>query len=349
MQGCAGHHAGPEVTMQRILLAVPFGLVASLAAQVVLLKDVNPGFSGSGPTAFTELNGQRYFAASNGFQTGIYRTDGTPQGTVLGVDPVVIGADINAEHMTAAAGRLWFASSVFDPIHGAEPWISDGTNAGTRIVADLEPGSASSSPRYFTDLGDRCAFLADTGQFSGPSLVISDGTAGGTRAVAAAANPSPGSHRAVAIAGKVLFTGQDAANGSELWAYDLATSTASLVKDILPGAASSDPWLAGVAHDRAWFHALTPGGFRVRGSVRSNRIDSVVLIGAVPADVPSLVKTPSYVLSFRAARWFSEIRNNLRRVVLRSCRRHSLTPRTPRSPRSARTSPREPRGARRWR
>jgi ELWxxDGT repeat protein len=38
-------------------------------------------------------------------------------------------------------GLLWFSG--FDAAHGSEPWVSDGTAAGTRMLADLVPGAAS--------------------------------------------------------------------------------------------------------------------------------------------------------------------------------------------------------------
>jgi hypothetical protein len=40
-------------------------------------------------------------------------------------------------------------------------WRSDGTDAGTVLIADIAPGVASSSPRGFTVLGPRLFFSAD--------------------------------------------------------------------------------------------------------------------------------------------------------------------------------------------
>jgi len=44
--------------------------------------------------------------------------------------------------------RLWVSSSRFvfaahDGIHGPEPWVSDGTAAGTRLLRDLCPGACA--------------------------------------------------------------------------------------------------------------------------------------------------------------------------------------------------------------
>jgi len=41
-------------------------------------------------------------------------------------------------------GRLVF--DAFDHVHGAEPWVSDGTAAGTHLLADLLPGDNAAGP-----------------------------------------------------------------------------------------------------------------------------------------------------------------------------------------------------------
>jgi ELWxxDGT repeat protein len=48
----------------------------------------------------------------------------------------------------------------WDPQHGAEPWVSDGTAAGTRLLADICPGTCDSFAHSFTALGDRALFLS---------------------------------------------------------------------------------------------------------------------------------------------------------------------------------------------
>lgn len=244
-----------------LILALPGLLAAALGAQpsAVLLRDIVPSYNGSSPLFFANLRGIPHFAAAG----GIWRTDGTPQGTMLAVDPAVIGMQMNHEDMVTAGDHLWFTA--WNGTIGSEPMISDGTNAGTRVVSDLVPGPGSSSPRFFTDLGDgRVAFLADTNTYSGWSLVISNGTAGGTKPVAPAANPSPGTHRVAVLGNLVFFTGRDPQTGNELWVYDLTTDSARLVKDIWPGTQHSNPWIAGVAHDRVWLHAqVGVGGYQV--------------------------------------------------------------------------------------
>ena len=45
--------------------------------------------------------------------------------------------------------------------NGTELWKSDGTAAGTVLVQDINPGSASSSPMWLTNVGGTLFFSAD--------------------------------------------------------------------------------------------------------------------------------------------------------------------------------------------
>lgn len=72
--------------------------------------------------------------------------------------------------------------SADDAVHGRELWRSDGTEAGTVMVADIAPGWASSNPRRLTAVGNRLFFHANDGT-SGWELWTSDGTPAGTRLV----------------------------------------------------------------------------------------------------------------------------------------------------------------------
>ena len=75
--------------------------------------------------------------------------------------------------------HVYFAAD--DGSAGHELWRSDGTEAGTTLVADIAPGAGSSYPSGLTVLGDRLVFFADDG--SGRALWESDGTTAGTRQI----------------------------------------------------------------------------------------------------------------------------------------------------------------------
>jgi ELWxxDGT repeat protein len=66
-----------------------------------------------------------------------------------------------------------------DGVHGSELWITDGSIAGTRIVKDINPGSAASNPGSLTNVNGTLYFTANDG-VHGPALWKSNGTAAGT-------------------------------------------------------------------------------------------------------------------------------------------------------------------------
>ena len=66
-----------------------------------------------------------------------------------------------------------------DGIHGRELWTSDGTEAGTVLVKDINPDGADSAASYLTDVGGTLFFSADDG-VHGEELWTSDGTEAGT-------------------------------------------------------------------------------------------------------------------------------------------------------------------------
>jgi len=90
---------------------------------------------------------------------GLWKTDGTVPGTELvmpGFEP-----DLNATNMLASDGEIFFPHN--DGANGIELWTSDGTPAGTVLVADINPGSDSSSPQQFAQFGNIVYFSADDG------------------------------------------------------------------------------------------------------------------------------------------------------------------------------------------
>src|SRR6187397_2022865 len=50
---------------------------------VTTLGDLYPGAYGSNPHGFTEVNGFIHFSGNDATSTGVWRTDGTPTGTLL--------------------------------------------------------------------------------------------------------------------------------------------------------------------------------------------------------------------------------------------------------------------------
>jgi ELWxxDGT repeat protein len=177
------------------------------------------------PGSFIEQAGLTYFIASDGVSgLELWRTDGTSAGTsqvrdvcpgrcsgFLYSDGISFG-DVPAIQIVGE--RLFFFAD--DGARGMEPWTSDGTEAGTRLVKDIEPGAASSS--YGTDMmsrGNVAFFGADDGTH-GYELWRSDGTEAGTFLVAdlVPGKDSGGPNQIVFSGENVFFT---TGNAQSLW------------------------------------------------------------------------------------------------------------------------------------
>jgi len=65
-----------------------------------------------------------------------------------------------------AALKLWIIGLLLvglAPLHGAEPWVTDGTTLGTHMLFDVNPGPADSNPGAYLRIGDTLYFKADDG------------------------------------------------------------------------------------------------------------------------------------------------------------------------------------------
>jgi ELWxxDGT repeat protein len=90
--------------------------------------------------------------------------------------------------LTVFKGKAYFKGK--DPAHGTELWVTDGTEAGTQLVLDIDPGPVrspgpprgSGEPSELTSIGDQLLFAASDRR--GRELWATDGTASGTRLVA---------------------------------------------------------------------------------------------------------------------------------------------------------------------
>ena len=125
--------------------------------------------------------------------------------------------------------------------NGQELWTTDGTEAGTKLVADIDPGSRSSAPSYFAVVNGNLLFNAR--DVRGEELWITDGTQAGTRLLAdmfsGAASSSPGDR--IVFEGKMIFSADNDVNGRELWITDGTSVGTRFFKDLTPGPNDSSP------------------------------------------------------------------------------------------------------------
>jgi ELWxxDGT repeat protein len=116
----------------------------------------------------TAVSGALLFFADDGIHgRELWRSDGTPEGTGLLADikPGPGASDPPFFFLgfppTNVAGIFGFVAD--DGVHGAEVWRSDGTGAGTTLVADIKPGPDTSTPRLLAGANGALFFAADDG------------------------------------------------------------------------------------------------------------------------------------------------------------------------------------------
>lgn len=90
--------------------------------------------------------------------------------------------DARAQGQLATVGH-GVVFRAFTAASGAELWHTDGTPAGTALLKDIRPGSASSNVSEMLSLGERALFMAST-PADGKEPWITDGTVAGTKLVA---------------------------------------------------------------------------------------------------------------------------------------------------------------------
>jgi ELWxxDGT repeat protein len=173
----------------------------------------------------------------------VWRSDGTAAGTSLvrtvGTPELCIDGRVERgpQEFIAGPGGVYFRAD--DGVHGRELWFSDGSAAGTRLVADLNPGSDGAFPAALTATSRGLYFVADDGD--GRDLWRTDGTAAGTRRVREiGAGPVPKFVPEAAIGAlgeRLIFAADDGVHGIEPWISDGSAAGTQLLVDTVAGAA----------------------------------------------------------------------------------------------------------------
>jgi len=119
--------------------------------------------------------------------------------------------------ITAFGNKVLFIGD--DGIHGREPWVSDGTEAGTFMLKDIYSGPSQSMP----------SAPAETNDYYNKYFTP--------------------------LNGEMLFPAFSDIFGMELWATDGTQAGTHIVKDIAPGTLNSSPYNKLLYNNRLYFNA----------------------------------------------------------------------------------------------
>jgi ELWxxDGT repeat protein len=207
----------------------------------------------SGPVAafyFKAVNNTCVFLGRDGYSSqGVWVTDGSAKGTKQ-----ISTVDLTGTTEPAVLGSYYYFNGN-DASTGVELWRTNGTSSGTTRVADLNPGSGSSSPSNLTVLGGKIYFTADAGGGLGRELYVYDPAATPPMVLAANINPTAGAgsdpRNLTVFNNKLYFSANDGTNGWELWVYEPgAPASCHIVADIFPGIGNGDPHYCSQSYQR---------------------------------------------------------------------------------------------------
>jgi ELWxxDGT repeat protein len=132
--------------MKKQLVFVCFVLSAITGiAQLPVVIDVNKDYYNTDPVNLYAAGNVMYFAANgnNGLGSELWKTDGTPEGTVM-VKDITTGPLSSNLGNFCLVGNTVFFSAGSDAFGNIELWKTDGTTAGTLLVKEINPGNQSS-------------------------------------------------------------------------------------------------------------------------------------------------------------------------------------------------------------
>ncbi|HMN44593.1 MAG TPA: Ig-like domain-containing protein [Povalibacter sp.] len=183
--------------------------------------DIAPGASTSMPGPFLRLGDFVLFQANDGSSgRELWRSDGTGSGTVRVADIApgsAHGSPFTYGDGAVLDGVAYFAAN--DGTHGTELWRSDGTAAGTRMLAELTAGPDSSIILMMGTLADKVIFRMQNGERG--RLWATDGTAQGTVELRSDLEVTASLGDRAVVGDYLYFAGNDdATEKSGLWRTD---------------------------------------------------------------------------------------------------------------------------------
>lgn len=228
-----------------------------------ILKYINGNLQAT-PNNLVEMGGKVYFFAnSNATGYELWTTDGTEAGTEMVIDlmPGIVSSMFNSTNpvQLVASKNSLFLSAVSDVDTGYELYVSDGTEAGTRLAKNLNTSTMRNASVQLLGAAGNFAIFSYIDNNSNRRYACSDGTAKGTFDFIIDGNSTifqMAPRNYVVMNDKLFFVLSDNKIGSELYSSDGTPQGTGLVLDISPGVGSSTPSSFTVIDNKVYFAAF---------------------------------------------------------------------------------------------
>lgn len=204
--------------------------------------DIRNGSSSSSPRVLGIINDKAVLHA-NVPATGkeLYLSDGTLVGTTI-IKDIYAGASSGIPSGFSGSyvvlnNKVYFEAE--DGSTGREPYVSDGTFAGTSMLKDVYAGSGGSNPTSFDTNNNRVTFIASS-IANGEEPWITDGTGVGTQILVdlePGANSSSYGDNLHPLKGtdRSIYSAVTSADGFEYWGINSTSLTATRLANFFPG------------------------------------------------------------------------------------------------------------------
>lgn len=231
----------------------------------VLLKDLSTGITSSEIHKIYILNATTalIIADANNLGYELWKTDGTSNGTQL-VKDINVGSNSGISVFsnttpTVFNNHLFFSAD--DGVNGTELWKSDGTEAGTVLVKNIntDPMIENGNGIFggITSINNKLVFEAFDALHN-RELWVSDGTETGTT-ILKDINLGIGwgayLDGLVSLNNTLFFVGSNGTNGFELWKTDATATNTVMVKNLENSSSSSNPKKLTAALNKFFFVA----------------------------------------------------------------------------------------------
>lgn len=193
------------------------------------------------------VTNETVFTPSFGIIEKIWKSDGTSAGTLLVKDfplhgfstpGVDAGTDVENDRNYSLSGNFMFFTG-YDATNGAEPWITDGTTAGTHLIKDIKTGTGPSYADGYILMNGFVYFRAAT-TGTAATLWRTDGTDAGTTEIAVP-TLTIWSNTIAKVNNKLVFIGNDNyVTGPEPWVSDGTVAGTFMLKDVNAGGTGSN-------------------------------------------------------------------------------------------------------------